>query len=1515
MKWEKYSTKQLITCAGIAFVRSTKKMIARNSVAYRTVAVIMVFAMVLTMGFGTPMAIAVNGGTDSVITNIAALDDNVAVQHLPVGASESDIVFPSALGATLETYKEVLVEVVPEDTAEEEIEETEEADEENIESEEVVGEESATEEEATEEETTEEPAEVEDTEESTVPETVETPAEEAPVESEPVVETAPASEPEAVDPVASVIDILFPAITVKAAEAEEDSAATPEENSGEGEATAAEPTYAVETITTSAEITLTDITWTLDSEKSTTPVFDSNIEGAIYVYRANIPTEYAIDSSVPTITVIIGEKVEQNFEQSIVVDGVLITVKADKGVFPEGASLYARRATAEETEVAEEAVENERESENVAASYTFDIKVLDAAGNEIQPDTTKGTVKVSFTLEEVKNASLEADVYHITDANPQAPVAEKLETESIDSTVEAETTGFSFYTVEFTYNGVQYVLKGNTEVALSEVLEYIGIHGTVTEAYSSDENLFKVFYVRNNWRVAAVNPFTSLETLTVVVDGETYEIPVTDDPGNGTGQHMTYPSGSNSAESLAKAVLSEGADISDVVATGTVYKFENGTDDVGFEKGIILDNSSGTSVHDPDLEKLLDYPYGGHTSTLEFSLTATGKLLNFNYVFASAEFDQDPWYNDAFGLFVSVNGDPYENIALIDRTDGSKVPVTIINLRAGKSGTDMGEGQNKSPLTGEHSLFKSPSFQVNNGHINGVSIPFNAQKVVNVGDEVKIKFVICDVSDTAVNSYVFIEGESLSFDAPVTNVDYINEEINSLEPNSTYEITCGDKVYTFSLSDEKTIKLFGKDSDGTEYDFYGKAISIIRKGSGDTGDSEAQEITLKERPTYTDPFGELNQDAERPSEGNSNPIVTTKDSITITLDKDNKDVMGQVYRIDPSATEALDDNGWKNPESDGTITFTGLEDDTDYILRYRRPATKKVPSSEISDGITIRTCETVEVEIPNVNIESRYNGRPVDFNITTDPSDATIFYSTDLEGEFTSTVPTIKDAGTHTIYYKATKTGCRTTYGSFTVTIYKVNHEPVELTTDTNVPVQTTEEASIDVSKYVGTGAELIDYEIEGDLNDYIDNVDFIDGKIVYNITENTNGTTGVLKATIRSTNYYDYTITIPLISKKPVPVYVPTYTGGGSGPSTSSSTPTVLPKEELLPELLETKIGQEENKNDAQDKKPEITLVQNLIPEIDEDATATDGTTDIDGTLGKGKIIDKGDIWGDMTEDTKVKLLEKLDISGGEIIKTANLLDPVTSAKAELKAEENEKEAVEDKVPVKETPIALVMGEGAVVVTLELTDNTKANAGLADAKAVAKSILTEEQYAAVAAGSILEIKVEVTPLDKEIIPELDRQVIDDGVTQYVEQLPNLSMADYIDISMFMRIDDSDWNQLTDVDPIDIVIDIPENHKGLSDTYYIMRAHEGVSTLLEDKDSNPDTITISTGQFSTYALMYDEPQVAVKADIVSSTSTCKVCHRCPTLFGICYFVWLAIVAAAGISLVLYKSTRKQQEEE
>lgn len=107
-------------------------------------------------------------------------------------------------------------------------------------------------------------------------------------------------------------------------------------------------------------------------------------------------------------------------------------------------------------------------------------------------------------------------------------------------------------------------------------------------------------------------------------------------------------------------------------------------------------------------------------------------------------------------------------------------------------------------------------------------------------------------------------------------------------------------------------------------------------------------------------------------------------------------------------------------------------------------------------------------------------------------------------------------------------------------------------------------------------------------------------------------------------------------------------------------------------------------------------------------------------------------------------------------------------------------------------------------------------------------------------------------------------------------------------------------------EPIAAVIGIPAKLREDSREYYIIRAHDGEYTLMEDMDDASDTITISTDRFSSYAIAWQETE--------DGGSRCRLCHICPTFLGICCFVWLAI-AVAVILVVFVIMMRRRREEE
>ena len=199
-------------------------------------------------------------------------------------------------------------------------------------------------------------------------------------------------------------------------------------------------------------------------------------------------------------------------EQSATVGGVTVTVRYEAGAFPEDAELSVKKVSAETAGAVDEAVADVREEQDgqdsdetksdeqdVIASYTFDISMLDPEGSELQP--AEGfDVQVSFALAEAAEEGIEASVYHIHE-DDGGMTAETLDivSESGD-TVTALTDSFSLYNVTLAAVGagqtvsISYVdAKGNAKgpVDCRPVTEKNLDNGwyAVTEDVSFSENM------------------------------------------------------------------------------------------------------------------------------------------------------------------------------------------------------------------------------------------------------------------------------------------------------------------------------------------------------------------------------------------------------------------------------------------------------------------------------------------------------------------------------------------------------------------------------------------------------------------------------------------------------------------------------------------------------------------------------------------------------------------------------------------------------------------------------------------------------------------------------------------------------------------------------------------------------------------------------------------------------------------------------------------------------------------
>ena len=219
------------------------------------------------------------------------------------------------------------------------------------------------------------------------------------------------------------------------------------------------------------------------------------------------------------------------------------------------------------------------------------------------------------------------------------------------------------------------------------------------------------------------------------------------------------------------------------------------------------------------------------------------------------------------------------------------------------------------------------------------------------------------------------------------------------------------------------------------------------------------------------------------------------------------------------------------------------------------------------------------------------------------------------------------------------------------------------------------------------------------------------------------------------------------------------------------------------------------------------------------------------------------------------------------------------------------------------DTSTALKIGEGTVTLTV-VCEEQEYTAGVSDTAAVVSAVLTPAQLQSAAAGENIEIRVEVKDISGNV-PEKDKSAIENGIKEYHKEIPDLVLGMYVDISLFVKIGEADWNAVTGTaEPVEVVIGIPQKLQSIDREFFIIRSHEGEYTLLTDMDDAPDTVTIHTDRFSAYAIAYKQVSRTPQA------GKCNLCHICPTFLGICYFVWLILIMA--VLLIIFRVIRRNR---
>lgn len=314
-----------------------------------------------------------------------------------------------------------------------------------------------------------------------------------------------------------------------------------------------------------------------------------------------------------------------------------------------------------------------------------------------------------------------------------------------------------------------------------------------------------------------------------------------------------------------------------------------------------------------------------------------------------------------------------------------------------------------------------------------------------------------------------------------------------------------------------------------------------------------------------------------------------------------------------------------------------------------------------------------------------------------------------------------------------------------------------------------------------------------------------------------------------------------------------------------------------------------------------------NITGNVDNTAGTVEG-----GTIQEGASVTGGVRSGDIVDYNENKMKNFWNNLWSSIAEEDEKEDKTT-----IIVTETEKSVTQDQ------SVVITHGSGTITISIEVVSgnetagNNQANqiSGviLSDTEQVLDACLSPEEKEAVYNGETVEIKlVATTIMQEQEVPTDDKASIQAAIS---ESEKDLQLGIYIDLSVMKKLRASDWERMTNLyQEMEIILDIPEELRMDDVIYSVVRCHDGKCTFLEDLDQNPDTITIRTDAFSTYAIVYETKEHAEELMPVMpepENEKCSLCGFCPAPLHICIFIWLTgivlvLIAAVVIIYLIYR---------
>lgn len=186
--------------------------------------------------------------------------------------------------------------------------------------------------------------------------------------------------------------------------------------------------------------------------------------------------------------------------------------------------------------------------------------------------------------------------------------------------------------------------------------------------------------------------------------------------------------------------------------------------------------------------------------------------------------------------------------------------------------------------------------------------------------------------------------------------------------------------------------------------------------------------------------------------------------------------------------------------------------------------------------------------------------------------------------------------------------------------------------------------------------------------------------------------------------------------------------------------------------------------------------------------------------------------------------------------------------------------------------------------VVVEVQHPDEITAELPNKSDVLDTVLTPEDRVQISTGIDVSILLKVvetqSPADAPVVESILKE--------------NDRLGIYLDVELIKKIGLAAEEKITQTDkPILITFAIPETLRAPRRIFTVVRVHDGQTDILPDLDDNPDTFTMETDRFSTYALVYEvAPESNTKPPVTGDR-------------GIATPLWVTACTLAVAGMVLY----------